>query len=131
MCRKLVLNAFAKYFARLSCDVRASVANLSPRNFGEFTMRTFRDTRTNVVRMSHESRASVAQRSRDSLEKTCEHLWTIWRENKTKQHSYKCRATLLRMSQDCRVTLVRFFFFKIRPKLANLSHKCPFSETAM
>ena len=26
------------YFARLSRDVRASVANLSPRNFGEFTI---------------------------------------------------------------------------------------------
>ena len=37
---------------RRSLDVRASVANLSPRKFGEFTMRNFRDTRTNVVRQS-------------------------------------------------------------------------------
>ena len=47
-----------KYFARLSRDSRAtfhvSVANLSPRNFGEFTMRNFRDTRMNVARLSYE-----------------------------------------------------------------------------
>ena len=52
MCRELVanvLNTFKKfmrifspkYFVRLSCDVRASVANLSPRNFGEFAMHFF------------------------------------------------------------------------------------------
>ena len=63
-------NFFPNYFARLSrdCratvarpsrDVRANVANLSPRNFGEFTMRNFRDTRTNVVRVSHDGRATV------------------------------------------------------------------------
>ena len=79
---------FPKYFARLSRDGRATVArrsrdvcanvaNLSPRNFGEFTiMGDFRDTRTYVCR------ASVARRSRDSLETTCEKRATIWRENK-------------------------------------------------
>ena len=67
-----------KHFARLSrdcratvvrrsCDVRASVANLSPRNFGEFTMRNFRDTRTNVVRVSHDGRATVLRKPRDCL----------------------------------------------------------------
>ena len=67
-----------KHFARLSrdcratvvrhsCDVRASVANLSPRNFGEFTMRNFRDTRTNVVRVSHDGRATVLRKPRDYL----------------------------------------------------------------
>ena len=87
MCRELVakvLNMF-KYFmrfffykilrntvARVSCDC-ASVANLSPRNFGEFTMRNFRDTRTNVVQVSHDGRATVlrqhAKTSRLSGEK--------------------------------------------------------------
>ena len=37
-----------KYFARLSCDVRASVANMSPQNVGKFTMQNFRNTRMNV-----------------------------------------------------------------------------------
>ena len=58
---------------RRSRDVRASVANLLPRNFGEFTMRKFRDTRTNVVRVSHDGRATVlrqhAKNSRLSGEK--------------------------------------------------------------
>ena len=142
---------------RRSRDVRASVANLSPRNFGEFTMRNFRDTRTNVARVSHDGRTTVARQS-------CENLATIWRENKTKRHSYECRATLARMSRDCRTnlnenklhsresretlsqmsrdcraTVARLSrdsrgraqnIFKIRPKFANLSQKCIFNETA-
>ena len=42
-------NVLPKYFTRLSCEGRASVANMSPLNFGEFTMRIFRDICTNVV----------------------------------------------------------------------------------
>ena len=74
--------------------VHVRVANPSPKNIGEFTiMLKFRDTRSNVVRQS-----------RDSLEKTCEQLANIWRENKTKRQSYmyECRETLSRMSRDCR-----------------------------
>ena len=56
-----------KYFARLSRDGRASVANMSPRNFGEFTMRNFRDTRTNVVRVSHNGRATVLSKHANAL----------------------------------------------------------------
>ena len=59
-----------KYFARLSRqlrDVRASVANLSPRNFGDFTMRNFRDTRMNVARVSHDGRTTVLRKPRDYL----------------------------------------------------------------
>ena len=52
---------------RRSRDVRASVANLSPRNFGELTMRNFRDTRTNVARVSHDGRATVLRKPRDYL----------------------------------------------------------------
>ena len=72
-----------------------------------------------------------ARLSRDSLEKTCEHLATIWRENITKRHSYECRATVLRMkmkisyihgkivrhSHECCATVARYTF-KIRPKFA-------------
>ena len=78
LCRKLVAKFFKmlkkfmrffspKYFARLSRDVRASVVNLSLRNFGEFTMCNFRDTRTNVARVSHNSRATVLRKPRDYL----------------------------------------------------------------
>ena len=72
--------------ARRSRDVRANVANLSPRNFGEFTMQNFRDTRTNVVRVSHDGRATVLRQHAKN----------------TQRHSYECRATLARMSRDCR-----------------------------
>ena len=88
---KFYANFFSKIFrktvARLSCDGRATFVRVSPRNFGEFTMRNFLDTRTNVARQS------------------CETLATIRRENKTKRHSFECRATLARMSRDCRTNL--------------------------
>ena len=87
----------------LSCDshteVHASVVNPSVRTFCKFTVQKFWDTCTNVL-----------QQSCDSLEKTCEHLMTIWQENNTKRHSYECkrhsyecRETLSRMSCDCRM----------------------------
>ena len=93
---------------RRSRDVRASVANLSPRNFGEFTMRNFCDTRTNVARVSHDGRA------------------TIWRENKTKRHSYECRATLARMSRDCRTNLNenKLHSRESRETLSRMSRDC-------
>ena len=87
MCRELVAKVLKmfknvmrifspKYFARLS---------------REFTMRNFRDTRTNVVRVSHDGRATALRKHANTS-----------RENKTKRHSYECRATLARMSRDCR-----------------------------
>ena len=104
LCRELIaklfnmLKNFMRFFlpnisqdcratvVRWSRDVRASVANLSPRNFGEFTMRNF----CVLVRMSRKCRTTVARQS-------CENLATIWRENKTKRHSYECRATVVRI----------------------------------
>ena len=77
---------------RQSDDVRASVENLSPRTFGELTMQKFRDTRKNVERQS-----------RGNLEKTCEHLTTIWLENKSKRH----RTNVVRHSHECLATVVR------------------------
>ena len=44
-----------------SYDVHANFANLSSQNFGEFSMRLFRNTCTYVLQQLH-----------DSLEKTCE-----------------------------------------------------------
>ena len=75
---------------RQSYDVHASVANMSPRDFGEFTMPKIRDTRTIVVRMPLDRRATV--------------LTTIWRENKLSdirtnfvRHSHEYLATVIRM----------------------------------
>ena len=78
MCRELVtkfLNLFKnfmrffspKYFARLSrysWDVRGSVANLSPQNFGKFTMQNFCDARMNVVRVWYEVRTTVLRKKK-------------------------------------------------------------------
>ena len=50
---------FRKTVVRRSRDFRASVANLSPRNFGKITMQNLCDTRTNVMRVSHDGRATV------------------------------------------------------------------------
>ena len=110
---------------RRSHDVRASVANLSPRNFSEFTIRNFRDTRTNVVRVSHDGRATVlrhhAKNSRLFGEKiklsdigtnvvrhSHECRATVVRiKNENKIHSRESRETLSRMSRDCRATVAR------------------------
>ena len=104
-----------KYFARLSCDGRASVTYLSPRNFGEFTMRNFRDTRTNVVRVSHYGRATV-------LRKPCDYL----ARNKIKRHSYECRTTLAQMLRDCRANLNenKLHSRKSRKTLSRMSRNC-------
>ena len=55
-----------------------------------------------ISRKSYECRTNFVRQSRDSLEKTCENLATIWRGNKLKRHSYECRETLSQMSRDCR-----------------------------
>ena len=91
-----------KYFARLSRDCLATVLRRSC-ECPEPVAAKFRQI-YNAKFSGHscECRASVERRSRDSLEKTCEHLATIWRENKTKRQSYECCATLSRMSRDCR-----------------------------
>ena len=81
---------FRKTVSRLSCDVRASVANLSPRNFGEFTMRNFCDTRTNVARVSHDSLAKTSRLSGEKI-KLSDNRANVAR------HSHECRMTVVRI----------------------------------
>ena len=98
---------------RQSYDVHASVANMSPRNFGEFTMRK----NATLVRVSYECRTIVArQSSRLSGEKIklsdirtsvvrhshgCHSLATVVRmKMKPKLRSYDSRATVARQSRD-------------------------------
>ena len=87
-----------KYFAKLSRDCHATFVRVECRE--PVAAKFWRIYSAKFSRHSYKCR--VVRRSRDSLEKTCEHLATIWRENKTKRHSYECRATLSRMSRDCR-----------------------------
>ena len=74
---------------------------MSPRNFGEFTMPNFRDTRTNGVRVSHNGRATeycatLARMSRDCRIK----MKISYIRGKVVRHSHKCRATVVRQSRD-------------------------------
>ena len=129
---------------RRSRDIRVNVANLLPRNFGEFTMRNFRDPCTNVVRVSHDCCATVLRQhvknSRLSGEKmklsdirmnvvrhSHEYHATVLQikikiryiRGKVVRHSHECRATVVRQSRDSRATVARYIF-KIRPKYANV-----------
>ena len=72
-----------------------------------------------LVRMSRECRTTVARQS-------CENLATIWRENKTKRHSYECRATLARMSRDYRTNLNENMLHsrESRETLSRMSRDC-------
>ena len=152
MCRELVANWLfkkfvrifsPKYFARLSRDVRASVANQSPRNFGQFTMQNFHDTRTNVVPVLHDGRATVLRKHAKTLPLSGEKIKLSNIRMNVVRHLHECRTTVVqikmkisyirgkvaRHSHECRATDVRpcdsreIYF-------ANLSHKRLFNETA-
>ena len=88
-----------KYFARLSRDSRATFVRVSRTCRREILTNSQCEIFATLVLMSCECHV---RRSRDSLEKTCEHLATNCQENKTKRHLYECRATLSRISRDCR-----------------------------
>ena len=85
-----------KYFARLSCDVRASVANLSLRNFGEFTMQTIRNKRTNVVRVSHNGGATVLRKHANTSPLSGEKTKLSGIRKNVVRHSLEC----VRQSRD-------------------------------
>ena len=76
-----------KYFARLSRDCRATVARHSCECRKLVAAKFWRIYNAKFLRHSYEN------------------LATIWRENKTKRHSYQCRATLALMSRDCHMNL--------------------------
>ena len=136
-----------KHFARCSCECRESVA-----------AKFWRIYHAKFSRHSYECRANIARRSRDSLAKTSrlsgEKIKLSHIRTNVVRHSHECRATVVRIkmkisyirgkvvrhSHECRATVVRQscyyratvarYIFKIRPKFANLSHKCLFNETA-
>ena len=82
---------------RQSHDVRASVANLSQQNFSEFTMRNFRDTRTNVVRMSHDGRATVLRQHAKNSRLFGEKIKLSDIGTNVVPHAHECRATVVRI----------------------------------
>ena len=76
------------------------------------------------MRVSHECRENFYV-SRTSSELVAEVLNMF--KNFMQIFSPKYFARLLRDSHE---TVARYNIFKIRPKFANLSHKCTFNETA-
>ena len=121
--REILANLQCKIFAtlvRMSCECRTTVLRQHPKNSrlsGEKIKPS--DIRTNVVRHSHECRATVV-RIKMKIRYIC---------GKVVRHSHECRATVVRQSRNYRATVARYIF-KIRPKFANLLHKCLFNETA-
>ena len=108
-----------KYFARLSRDCRATFVRVSRTCRREILANLQCEIFATLVRMSRECRTTVARQS-------CENLATIWRENKTKRHSYECRATLARMSRDCRTNLNENMLHsrESRETLSGMSRDC-------
>ena len=138
--RQNILQDCRATVVRRTCDVRASVANLSPRNFGEFTMLNSRDTHTNVVRVSYDGRATVLRKHAMTSRLSGEKIKLSDIRRNVVRHSHECRATVVRMKMkisyirgkvvrhDSRAIIARYIF-KIRLKFTNLSHKCLFNET--
>ena len=108
-----------KYFARLSRDGRATFVRVLRTCHHEILANLQCEIFATLVRMSHECRTMVARQS-------CENLATIWRENKTKRHSYDCRATLARMLRDCRTNLNenKLHSWESRETLSRMSRNC-------
>ena len=82
---------FPKYFARLS-----------PRNFGVFTMRNFCDPRTNVVRVSHDGRATVLRQHAKNSRLSGEKIKLSDIRANVVRHSHKCRATVIQIKIEIR-----------------------------
>ena len=110
-----VLRILSRTFARHSCKCRTSVVRIFMcrklvvkvlnmfKNFMRFFCQNIsQDCRATFVRVSRTC-ASVTRQLRDSLEKTCKNLVTIWRENKTK-------ATFVRMLCDTRTNVARLSY---------------------
>ena len=77
------------------------------------------DISLNVMRHSHKCHETVVRMK----------MKIGYIRKKVVRHSHECRTTVSRQSRNYRTTVTRYTF-KIRPKCANLSHKCLFNETA-
>ena len=83
-----------------------------------------------VARQSYENMRKTSQLSGEKIK-----LSDI--RTNVVQHSHECCATVVRIKTKIsyipgkvvRLLTVARFIFKIRPKFANLSHKCLFNET--
>ena len=101
--------------AILTCDVRASVVNLSLQNFGKFTMQNFFDTHTNVVQVSYDGHVTVLRKHANTSQLSGERIKLRFIRTNVLRHSHKCVATVIRMkmkiSYICRKVVKRYHEF--------------------
>ena len=104
ICLKILCEFFDKIFrktvVRRSRDVRANVANLSPRNLGEYTMQNFRDTGTNVVRVPHDDGTAVLRQHVKTSQLSGEKVKLSDIHTNTVRHAQECRATVVRKNEN-------------------------------
>ena len=98
-------NQFSFNVARLSYDIRTSVAKISNFKFAKISRRQVRDTRTNVVRLSHDRRATVLRNIQLAKKKNRINFLNMFktfaissRLVRANENSHDTRATLARMS---------------------------------
>ena len=118
MCREIVLNMFKNFmpffFAKIFANplqeclatvilqlynVHASVMNLWLPNFGEFAMRQFRQTRTNVVVVMRKH-ANNSQLSGEKIKLSGICMSVV-------RHSHECLMTVTRVSHICHLCVSR------------------------
>ena len=117
---KIFMRIFSpKYFARLSRDIRATVARRSCECRELVAAKFWRIYNAKFSRHSYEYRASVARPSRDSLAKTsrlsCEKIKLSDIRTYVARHSHECRATVVRIQMKISY---------IRGKVVRHSHEC-------
>ena len=95
-CFKILCEFFNQNISQECCE---SVSNLSPRNFGKlnFTMQNFRDTCTNVLRVSHDSCTTVLRKHAKLAQQSGEKIKLSDIRTNVMRHSHKCCVTVVRI----------------------------------
>ena len=123
---------FRKTVARLSCDGRPTFVRVSRTCRRKILANLQCKIFATLVRVSHDGRATVLSKHAKTSRLSGEKIKLSDIGTTVVRHSHECRATVVRIKMKIRYIrgkVVRYIF-KIRPKIANLSHKCLFNETA-
>ena len=133
--------------ARLSCDSSTTFMRVTRTCRREILANLQCENVATLVRLSYDSRAIVLRKHANTSQLSGEKIKLSDIHTNVVRHSHECLATVVRMkmklklnSWERRETISRMlhyratvsrYMFKIRHKFANLSHKCPFNDTAM
>ena len=143
MCRELVAKVFnmfknfmriflPKYFARLSCNGRATFLRVARTCRLKILANLQCEIFATLVRMSCKCRTTVLRKHAKTLRLSGEKIKLSDIRTNVVRHSHEFHATVIRIKMKIsyiRGKVVRYIF-KIRLKFANLSHKCLLNETA-